>query len=215
MVFSSASGTGTVPPYVGVMSIHFVAYRVERRKLWDLVDKVREFYFHEGPLMAIAREIKAQIDAAPEDERATKFQEALNFFSDDNKSAGELTVEMQVYEDDADHFIFRILEYDYTFMSNFESQGWEIEPIYYDNGSDVSPEEEALMPIVDRVFALTDLRRYFLTPIISLDDASMYMSEIDESPAARRELARSRYGDEVVDEITGKVATSASAEGGS
>lgn len=188
------------------MSTHFYFYRVERRGFWGFVEQVRDFYFPEGPLMLVARDMKEKLDARKDEdspeEQADAFLEGIGFFREGSRAAARLTVELQVFEEDAEHYIFRVLEWGYTFMNHHQRERWPVEPVFFDDGTDLSPEEERLRPLVDRVEAMIDLRRYFITPVTALDDASMHLSGVDESPAGRLRRVRERYGEHVLAEAS-------------
>ena len=179
------------------MSTRLYTFRVERDRFWGVVDQVRDYYYREGALMRLAAEMKGRTDSEHDEEKRIKMSiEALDAFRDGNRQTEDLTVQLQVFEEDAEHYIFRVLELGYTFLNNFESQGWEVEPVFYDDGSDLSDEEEALRPLVSRIEAMIENRRYLVVSVVELNDASMYLSGIDMSPTGRAERAQRRYGEQ-------------------
>lgn len=172
------------------MSTRFYGYRVPRDRFWDLVDEVRAYYYDNSTLMELAREAYAKAQAInrrqylSDQEKVEKQMKLYELF--DGEATEQLTVQLQVFEEpDSDNYVFRVLERGFAFGNAVEKEGWSVEPFYYDNGSDVSDEEAARRPLVNYFDDCIHVRRYFIVPIIEVEDARLHLHRVDTSPEGR------------------------------
>lgn len=151
------------------MSIVFYGYRVRRERFWEAVDRVREIYAEESLLAKAATRLGRR--AADGAETFTEAYEKLNSLLKLPEHE-HLSTELQVFDEDDEHYVVRPLEAGLLFHNLYDRYHWsEFEPVYLDARADVPPEHEANRPVVDRVNRLIEAKHYFITPIFDNDAA--------------------------------------------
>lgn len=144
------------------MSTVCYAYKIKTTEFWPFTKKIREFYENTG----IVKHVKEQLKIAREnrDSKAlTELWSTFNFLGDSSHIKAQLQVFMG--EDD---IYFRVLETGYYFINN-HTEFPELTPVFYDDRSDVSEEDRALLPVVEWIDERIDAREYFLYPVMDSD----------------------------------------------
>lgn len=115
------------------MSTKMHNYRLSKDSWWDFAMACRQFYQAKHPVM----EVLKAISDTPKFSSYVKMTKAVDVLID-----AEWTADLQVF-DEGDTLILRPLEHGYFFMNNADEwAGFGLERVYYDDRSDVPPEDE-------------------------------------------------------------------------
>ena len=129
-----------VPPRIRrAMSTRMYNYRLPKDAWWDFARACRAAYLEEHPIsMAFSMSSKSAQNLDPEGkaERMGKILDTL-------KNLNEWMVDLQLF-DEGNTYLIRPLERGYFFLNH--RCAWEesfgLEPVFYDDRSDVPPEQE-------------------------------------------------------------------------
>jgi hypothetical protein len=119
------------------MSTRMYCYRVAKDELWPLVETVRAYYDANSSLGLIKHAlIRAPLDQSEKVHDQLYDAERLN-----GNEGSELECELQLF-DAGETWLIRPLERGWLFANSFEEQEWPVEPVFYDDGSDVPSKNE-------------------------------------------------------------------------
>lgn len=180
------------------MGLKFNGYRVDKDDFWDAVDKIRDLYYEKHAATEAVRELVETFIENPEDfdhdsakvmEKMSEFEDAFADraigYRDDYKR--EELVQLQVYDMGDGSYVFRVLEPDYFFDNVIaEHLGGEpglLDPFWY-SGTTMEGHSDDAKGQVEEVAELQEQKRYFLVPILEVDDMSdVYFQEKREDLA--------------------------------
>ena len=181
------------------MGLKFNGYRVGKGDFWDAVDEIRDLYYEKYPATEAVRELIETFIENPEDfdydsaevmKKMSEFQDAFA-----NRAIGyredykrEELVQLQVY-DMGEYYAFRVLEPDYFFDNavaehlGANGESGMLDPFWY-SGTMMKGHSEDAKGQVEKVAELQENGRYFLVPILEIDDmADVYFQEKREDLA--------------------------------
>jgi hypothetical protein len=183
------------------MGLKFEGYRVGKDDFWDAVDEIRDLYYEKYPATEVVRELVEAFIEKPEDfdydsaEVMKKMSELQDAFAD--RAIGyredykrERLVQLQVY-DMGESYVFRVLEPDYFFDNavaehlggNHMGEPGMLDPFWY-SGTTMKRHSDGAKAQVEEVAELQENGRYFLVPILEVDDMSdVYFQEKREDLA--------------------------------
>lgn len=147
------------------MSTVMYCYKVRREDWWEFAAKLRKFYHESNILLKV---IHASAGKSVEDIQAAR-NKWLEWFRD-RHFAEEYSSQVQLFELDDEHYLFRVLERGYRFMNNYEKRGWPVEPVVYDNRTDVPLKDEANEQTAEWMDERIQQRQYFLWPLVDKHD---------------------------------------------
>lgn len=137
------------------MSTVMHCYRIKREDWWGFAAQVRDYYLNDNLMKTIIKKSGAEISGS-EVLRLAEFM------------AKHEPINLQIFEEnDGRHYLIRVLELGYRFMNNYAKQGWPVKPVFYDNRTDLSPEEEANKETAEWIDEMISQRRYLIYPIIA------------------------------------------------
>jgi hypothetical protein len=139
------------------------AFRLPKAALWDTLAEVRAFYAAEHPVATtLLRNVAA---ARTHPEKLDVFLRLMEEVAD--RSDRDWTVQWQLF-DEGEAWIVRPLELGWRFLN--EHHRWPaLEPVFYDNRSDVPPEHEKNEAVALWVDEQVRARRYLVTPVFDKD----------------------------------------------
>lgn len=120
------------------MSRVMYSYRVPKDAWWGFANDCRQFYAEEHPFAGVVTRVSRHASTLPPEEKSAKLVSFLGAIN----QLGEWMVDLQLF-DEGDTFIVRPLERGYFFRNHYAR--WEsfgLEPIFYDDRSDVPPDQE-------------------------------------------------------------------------
>lgn len=174
------------------MGLKFHGYQVDKSDFWEAVDEIRDVYFDEYPATEAIRELIDTFIENPEDfdHDSTNLLEKMSEFEDvfADRAIGyredykrEKLVQLQVYDLGEDSYVFRVIEPDYFFDNavaeqlggNHQGEPGPLEPFWY-SGTTMEGEVPSGDPkeAVEEIADLQEKKRYFLVPILEVDDLS-------------------------------------------
>ena len=182
------------------MGLKFNGYRVAKSDLWDAIDEIRDLYYEKYPATEAVRELVEAFIEKPEDfdhdsaEVMKKMSELQDAFAD--RAIGyrddykcEKLVQLQVY-DMGEYYAFRVIEPDYFFDNAVaehlggNGESGMLDQFWY-SGTTMEGHSDNAKAQVEEVAELQENGRYFLVPILEVDDMSkVYFQE------KREELAK-------------------------
>ena len=150
------------------MGTVFYGYKVEKQNLWEVIDRIREYYrrVHFIYRIKVDQNLKNLEDENVRNEFLSELQKML--YRKDFQN--QVDVDLQLFDFD-DHYIFQVLEAGYQFMNN----GYEaitkddrslLEPVFYDNRADIPESDLDNEVIVDEIDKLIRQRKYFIVSIV-------------------------------------------------
>jgi len=131
-------------------------YRIPKDLWWPLAAACRDYYHQNHPLVKAAKQLA---------EKGSKYSEYIKLV---DALVEEGSVTLQIF-DEGDTYLIRVLESGWFFLNNFEKWAVGLQPVFFDNRSDVSPEEEKNRPVADWLDQQIREKRYFLHPIMDKD----------------------------------------------
>ncbi len=122
------------------MSRVMYSYRLSKDTWWEFARACRDTYAMSHPISVVV--LKAAQDARelPAEGKASKLGEILEVI----RKSSEWMVDLQLF-DEGNTYLIRPLERGYFFLNNHEqwTQRFGLEPVFYDDRSDVPGEQEA------------------------------------------------------------------------
>lgn len=181
------------------MGLKFNGYRVGKSDFWDAVDEIRDHYYEKYPATEAVRELVETFIENPEDfshdsaEVMKKMSGLQDAFAD--RAIGyreeykrEKLVQLQVY-DIGESYVFRVLEPDYFFDNAVaehlggNGESGMLDPFWY-SGTTMEGHSDEAKGQVEEVAELQENGRYFLVPVLEVDDMSkVYFQEKREDLA--------------------------------
>ena len=153
------------------MSTTFFLYSFKKESMFELFSHIKQFY-HEHHISRgwINHYFKKCQTRDEVDDKAMVFKKEWYFRIKEEFGFAEL----QVFEMD-NHWYFRVLESNYFFMKQFEKQGWDITPVFYDDRTDeCNATLEALSNELDQ---LIQRDHYLVYPLVSDDDWNAWLKD--------------------------------------
>lgn len=158
------------------MSLNYHGYKVKKKELWNVVEKIRELYKKEHKT---AKSIRLIIDEwLEEDDLQHKdLSEAvfnlIDFFTDEacpeEGYKSNRLVELQLYDLNKNEYSFRVLENGYFFMNEVSERIDEITNFSYDNRTPLTEEEDERENEIDKIVDMQENEKYMLIPILTKD----------------------------------------------
>lgn len=144
------------------------SYRIPKQRWWEFARACRESYALTHPIPVIILKSAQVARELPAEEKASKLGDILDAI----RKLDEWLVDLQLF-DEGDTYIIRPLERGYFFLNNHEQwAGFGLEPVFYDDRSDVPAEQEKNHEVslwCDEKIALGE---YLLHPVITEDSLS-------------------------------------------
>lgn len=114
-------------------------YRLPKARWWDFARECRSFYAEKHPISAAVTKAAVSAAGGSTETRVDTLARMLDVI----RKADEWMVDLQLF-DEGDTYLIRPLERGYMFLNNHERwvQGFGLEPVFYDDRSDVPPELE-------------------------------------------------------------------------
>lgn len=139
-------------------------YRIPKDQWWSFCKAVRDYYLAHHPVMQIVRSIKAK-DGVGLYTTVSRVADAL----------GDWTVDLQLF-DEGDTYLIRPLEHGYFFLNKREkfSDGFDLADVFYNNSTDVPPEEEKNKKVSQWSDKKIRAREYLMYPLLNKDDFMDY-----------------------------------------
>jgi hypothetical protein len=142
------------------MSTVMYCFRIKKEELWPFCDNLRTFHREEAIIFQLLEKAKTK--------------EIHNFASDIHYH-----VNLQLFEENENTWLFRVLENSYLFLNNWQ-QFNQIESVFYDDRSNMPEEQEGNLAIAEWVDTLLKAKQYFTVPIIDKDYLYNYWFELQE-----------------------------------
>lgn len=151
------------------MSRVMYSYRLPKERWWEFAQSCREAYAASHPLSVIILRVAHSARDLPPDEKASKMVSILDIIS----KLGEWTIDLQLF-DEGDTYIIRPLERGYFFLNNHTQWVTEfgLEPVFYDDRSDVPAEQEGNREVSLWCDAKIARGEYLLYQVITEDSLS-------------------------------------------
>ena len=151
------------------MSTVMYCYKVSKDQWWEVFDLIKNYYFENHRGFKIVRNLSDKI--TKED---LLFHQAYNTLED-----LDLSCEIQIFEIENEYY-FRVLEDGYFFMNNRS----KIAPgkfldCFYDDRTDILPEEEKNLSISEKIDALIKNRHYFVSYVLKVRELQNYLTELE------------------------------------
>lgn len=167
------------------MGIAAYYFRIDKSDFWSFAAQLREFYAANSVLGMMAAHAADQIVAA--DDVDAKMALLTRWQDEVKPKLDEVTCDLQLF-DEGDSWLIRVLEAGYLFLNSYEKQNWPLEPVFYNDKTDMPPGMLERKPTIDWVDEQINLRRYLMYPVISVNDADQtvltrLLPADDESPA--------------------------------
>lgn len=154
------------------MSTRLYTFRVDKAIWWPTLESIRAVYLAEYPMAAAIRSAaeaaaeKAARAEDPTDARISAMREvdviARGYTKDPEQG---YSVDFQVF-DEGDTWLVRPLEHGYFLLGSHER--WpELIPVFYNNSTDVPPEQKANRQVADWVDEQILAHRYFVVPVLT------------------------------------------------
>lgn len=151
------------------MSVKMYNYRINKDDLWQFVLGCREFYMQNHPLHVALRE-KARDEGF-----------SSKVFTSIKKHSDELTMDVQLFNE-GETYLVRILESGWFFLNKLseiaEATGIAIEKVFYDNRTDVPPEDEKNAAVADWCDEMINTRQYLTVELVSIGQLKMMMLDV-------------------------------------
>jgi hypothetical protein len=154
-----------------LMSTVMYAFRIKKDDWWDFASKAKEFYIETG----LVSKGLANLRNGP-----AKSRQKFNTLRSSLDLLLEIDgAELQVFDENEEHYLFRVLEKGYRFMNNFQKMDWPIHPVFYDNRADVPEEDEANEKVADWLDEEIQHHRYFIYPLVAKNDLARMLSDYE------------------------------------
>ena len=121
------------------MSRVMYSYRLPKEHWWDFARDCRQVYEGEHPVVALLINAARGARMLPPEDKSAKLIALL----DAVRKMQEWMVDLQLF-DEGDTYLIRPLERGYFFLNTHDRwiQEFGLEPVFYDDRSDVPPEQE-------------------------------------------------------------------------
>lgn len=133
------------------------AFRIARKDWWDFTKDVRSFYRLNHPLLDLIFE---GYDNSQE-------RELLALMS---RLPDDLLCRIQLFEEGADSYVFRVLENFDFFINTYKGQTWPIEAVFYDPKHPELGHRDEHIRTAEWMDALIEEGRYLIYPVLSRED---------------------------------------------
>lgn len=144
------------------MSTKMYNYRIAKERWWPFAKACREHYAAEHPIPQVLRKFGEDGGGG---RTYKKMMDAIESLVDK-----DWTVDLQLF-DEGDTYIIRPLERGYFFMNQFDQWAeFDLERVYYDNRSDVPPEDEKNEAVAKWVDAKIFDNEYLTFTVLNRDD---------------------------------------------
>jgi len=145
------------------MSTVMYAYRIKKKIFWGFVDRVRKLYQSEHVLYNL------KFKTAP-----TNNEEAIQYYEsvrEMHRKLNEFGSELQVFDYDVDHYLFRVTERNYFFLNaRNANDDWPIDNYWYDTRADlIVLNDEKMREVAEWMDVRVYNKHYFLVPLASTD----------------------------------------------
>jgi hypothetical protein len=137
-------------------------YRVDKAKLWEVVDQVRAWYEKESAVYYLLG--KYREDRTSQESWKKAHELARN---------QQNHVELQLF-DEGESWLFRVLEQGYSFMNHYEKMEWGVHPVFYDDRSDMPEEWETNYETTEWLDDLISKGHYFMVSIVDQNRLDSY-----------------------------------------
>ena len=173
------------------MSTVFYGYKVETQNLWEVLDRIRDYYKRVHFIYRIKVD---RNEKDLEDENIRKeFLESLRNMLFKKEFADNVNVDLQLFNFD-DFYIFRILESGYQFMnSGYKAVTLDypdsIYPVFYDDRTDIPDNDLENKVLVDEIDGLVRQKHYFMVSIVESGyEIYHYYADLLSSPEGRQSM---------------------------
>lgn len=121
------------------MSRVMYTYRLPKCVWWEFASACRKAYAEEHPIPMIMTKAAQSARELSAEDKASKLGSILEAI----RKSDEWMVDLQLF-DEGDTYLIRPLERGYFFLNNHErwTRRFGLEPVFYDDRSDVPPEQE-------------------------------------------------------------------------
>lgn len=139
-------------------------YAVDKKDFWDVVRQVRDYYKANHVLYNLSFNVE---NISPDEQYQIAVKTLMNF-----KGHG---AEIQLFDRNANQYVFRMLERNYFFLDAFRAKDWKIQQRFYDNQTDLlvmrDPKNLELAEWIDKKI---EAQEYFIVPIMTTETLQKY-----------------------------------------
>lgn len=128
-------------------------YKINKMDWWDFFDRITKHYVEDSITLKLA-------------EVYQKEESGYDYWQFCQDSDNHISIQLFDFEPD---WIFRVLETGYYFANKHAELFPELGEVFYDDRTDIPPEDKANEGIADKIDEMVRHKRYFMIPIIDSD----------------------------------------------
>lgn len=157
------------------MSRVMYSYRLPKERWWEFAQACREAYAASHPISVLVLKAAQGARELPVDEKAAKLGDIFDAVS----KSSEWMVDLQLF-DEGDTYLIRPLERGYFFLNNHARwvKDFGLEPVFYDDRSDVPSEQEPNREVSVWCDEKIALGEYLLYQVVTEDSLSKAVFDI-------------------------------------